>query len=239
MPILSILFIGFKIWMLVDAIRREAPFYWFLIIVFVPFGAWIYFFMVKISDFDVRPVQSSFSSRKPSLKQLRYDYERNQSISNKILLARALCEKGEFGEAGGLFGEVLSFDSENKEALHGLGRCNAGRKNYEKAVEYLRKVIEMEKSFEDYEPWFDLVTALWDSGRTEETVALLRELVTLSPRIRHETSLAEYLIKTGGREEAKRLLTGIVEDYRHEPSYVRKANRKWINRAKQLLREVG
>ena len=224
--------------MLVDAIRREAPFYWFLIIIFLPFGAWIYFFMVKIPDFDTRPVQSAFTARKPSIKQLRYNYDRNQSISNKILLARALCESGEFDEAGRLFEEVRSFDRENREALHGLGRCNVGKKNYDKAAEYLRKVIEMEKSFEDYEPWFDLATSLWESGKAGETVSLLRELVASSPRIRHETTLAEYLIKTGEKEEARGLLTGIVEDYRNEPAYVRKANRKCISRAKRLLREI-
>ena len=42
---------AFSIWMLVDAIQRRAPYYWYFIIA-MPFGEWIYFFMVKIKGRD-------------------------------------------------------------------------------------------------------------------------------------------------------------------------------------------
>ena len=40
----------FYIWMLIDAIRRRVPFYWYLIILFVPFGAFIYFGLLKLPE---------------------------------------------------------------------------------------------------------------------------------------------------------------------------------------------
>ena len=52
MHILIGLGVALKIWMLVDAIGRGAESYWFFIIVFAPFGEFIYFFMVKMRDFD-------------------------------------------------------------------------------------------------------------------------------------------------------------------------------------------
>ena len=52
MHILLGLWTVLKIWMLVDAIRRGAESYWYFIIIFAPFGECIYFFMVKIRDFD-------------------------------------------------------------------------------------------------------------------------------------------------------------------------------------------
>lgn len=42
---------AFSIWMLVDAYQRGAEHYWYLII-FFPFGEWVYFFLVKVHDFD-------------------------------------------------------------------------------------------------------------------------------------------------------------------------------------------
>jgi len=50
MHILLILSYAFSIWMLVDAYQRRAEHYWYLII-FFPFGEWVYFFLVKVHDF--------------------------------------------------------------------------------------------------------------------------------------------------------------------------------------------
>ena len=47
--VLFILQHAFMAWMLIDAIRRRADGYWYLII-FIPFGEWFYFFRVKIHD---------------------------------------------------------------------------------------------------------------------------------------------------------------------------------------------
>ncbi len=41
---------AFSIWMLVDASKRGAR-HWWMIIILVPFGEFIYFFTVKIKDF--------------------------------------------------------------------------------------------------------------------------------------------------------------------------------------------
>jgi hypothetical protein len=48
---LPLLLVAFKIWMIVDAVRKHQPIHWFLIIIFVPFGELVYFFMEKSRDF--------------------------------------------------------------------------------------------------------------------------------------------------------------------------------------------
>jgi hypothetical protein len=50
MHILIVLSYAFSVWMIVDAYKRGADHYWYLII-FFPFGEWIYFFTVKLDDF--------------------------------------------------------------------------------------------------------------------------------------------------------------------------------------------
>jgi hypothetical protein len=42
---------AFAVWMFVDAYRRGASQFWYPVIM-LPFGAWIYFFAVKIDDFE-------------------------------------------------------------------------------------------------------------------------------------------------------------------------------------------
>ena len=42
----------FSVWMIFDAIRRGAELYWYLVILLLPFGALIYFLLVKVRDYD-------------------------------------------------------------------------------------------------------------------------------------------------------------------------------------------
>ena len=51
MHILLGLSYAFSLWMIIDAYKRGAEHYWYLII-FFPLGEWVYFFMVKIHDFE-------------------------------------------------------------------------------------------------------------------------------------------------------------------------------------------
>ncbi len=53
---------AFSIWMLIDAVKRGAR-HWWMIIILVPFGEFIYFFMVKIKDF-----KGAFQKRKAGKK---------------------------------------------------------------------------------------------------------------------------------------------------------------------------
>ncbi len=48
--LLPFILIIFKIWMVVEAVKKSAPLHWFLIIIFVPFGEFVYFFMEKLPE---------------------------------------------------------------------------------------------------------------------------------------------------------------------------------------------
>lgn len=54
MHILLLFSYAFSLWMLIDAYQRGAPRYW-TVIILMPFGEWVYFFMVKIEDFQGPP----------------------------------------------------------------------------------------------------------------------------------------------------------------------------------------
>jgi len=43
--------VAFNVWMIVDAIRRRAELYWFIVLI-LPFGSLIYFFAVKARDYN-------------------------------------------------------------------------------------------------------------------------------------------------------------------------------------------
>jgi hypothetical protein len=83
---------AFTIWMLVDAYRRGAESYWFLVILFLPgLGAWAYFFVVKVGDFPGLR-DWSFLQRRPPLEELRYKAEQTPTLTNRLALAERLVE---------------------------------------------------------------------------------------------------------------------------------------------------
>jgi hypothetical protein len=230
---------AFMVWMLVDAIQRGAVYYWYFIIVGLPpFGPWIYFFSVKIHDYDMRRFTALFH-RPPSVEQLRYNLSENPCLENKILLAIGLYNSNAYDEAADLFGQVLKVDALDKEALYGLGLCKIKAGDFQGAVEYLKKVIDVDKAFRDYAPWADLAHALWMDGQKEETIIQLRELVETSPRTNHMTMLAHYLIQSDRKEEARTVLKKALEDYAHAPRFVKRTYGRWAKEAKAVLKSLS
>lgn len=76
MRLLQLLFYAqqlFSLWMMVDAIKRRPGSHWYLII-WVPLGEWVYFFMVKIHDYPALKVRlMNLWRRPPSIQNLRYE----------------------------------------------------------------------------------------------------------------------------------------------------------------------
>lgn len=65
--VFALLFLIFKVWMIIDAIQSGNDRMWY-VIVFVPFGEVIYFFMFKVHDPALRSLwRRVFPKPKPSL----------------------------------------------------------------------------------------------------------------------------------------------------------------------------
>ena len=55
MLVLVYIALALKLWMLLDAMRRRVHVLWYIVLT-VPFGEVIYFFTIKMRDFNVRPL---------------------------------------------------------------------------------------------------------------------------------------------------------------------------------------
>src|SRR5690348_17159732 len=81
------------LWLLVDAYRRGAEGFWlWVILLFQPLGAWVYFFAVKLGDFRGLPRGPLFRGG-PSLAELRYRAEHIPTLANHLALAQRLIER--------------------------------------------------------------------------------------------------------------------------------------------------
>ncbi len=228
---------AFTLWMLIDAGRRRADFYWYMVIL-MPFGELVYFFAVKIHDFDLRGLKRSFRRPTP-VAELRRRAEETPSVENRLALAGALFAAKEFHQAQEVYAGVLQRDRRDKEALHGLAHSKLELGELDAAIGCLEALHELDPAYADYEAWLERAYTHWRLGQHARAVGILQELVTTSPRIKHKAILGRYLIEQGEREAARATLNEAVADYQQSPSFVRRQNQQWVDEARGLLRKVG
>ena len=239
MQILVVLQSAFVIWMLVDAIQRRAEYYWWAIIFFVPFGSYIYFFMIKIKDPPFNKIVKWFKDKPITLDQLRYEAQTTPSVANKTRLAQGLYDHNAYGEASVIFEEMLAHDPEDKSALYGLGACRVQQRAFDEAFVPLEKVVALELSYKDYLPAMELTNAYWQGGRKPDALALLERVARHSRWLEHELDLARCLVQLDRKDAARALLRQALADHEHSPTYVQRQDRSHARAAKALLRELG
>jgi hypothetical protein len=228
----------FLIWMLVDAIRRRAEYQWFIVL-FLPFGAWVYFFMVKAKDPEVRAFFASLKpSRAPDLAELRGRFEQTPCAANRLALAQGLYEAGRFEEGAAEFGALLERDPLDREALFGRACCRIELKDWVGAASDLENLVRADPGFQDYEPWLYLAKAHWRAGNREEALARLAGLCRRSSRIDHALVYAQYLHEEGRSVEARALLEKALEDFDLAPGFIRQRDQAASKRARRLLRSL-
>src|SRR5262245_52674292 len=112
------------IWMLYDAYQRRADFFWYWIILLVqPIGAWAYFIIVKARDFRALKAFAP-RERKASLEELRYRATETPTLTNHLSLAERLVEKGQHAEATPHLQEVLAKEPQHCQALYLQSQCH-------------------------------------------------------------------------------------------------------------------
>lgn len=230
--------IAFTLWMVVDALRRKAELYWLAIIVlFAPLGGVVYFAVVKLRDWNPQAVLARLPAG-PNVDSLKKQLDETPSVSNKLTLADALELRDECNQALPLYEDVLRGDPDNKQALHGVARCEMGLGRFDAAVQHLDRLLRLDNGYRDYSAALDYAEALWQNGQRGDAIEVLEGLVGVSTRINHHVGLAHYLIRGGEHLRARAVLEKGLDAYESAPDFVKRRDHKWAQRAKQMLGEV-
>jgi hypothetical protein len=236
--LLAPLLAAFKLWLFIDARKRRAPDYWQYVI-WLPFGAVAYFFMVKIHDYRGTAVWRLLSFDKPvTLDQLRLLYRTSPSLENQMNLAQRLYDDEHFREAAECFQQGVERHTENLDLRYGLGMSLLAVDDFEPAIEHLTAVIQQEPGYEEYEAWLKLAVAYHESGQKQECLRELRRLVEHSPRLKHQVHLAHFLNLAGKRAEARDVLSEALVHHDTAPTFLKKRNRAWARKAREMLKEL-
>ncbi len=228
--------LALAVWMLIDAYRRQAdPMWWWILLMSGGLGAWVYFFVVKLPDFAGGRFPR-FGPRPPSLDELRYRAEQTPTLTSRLEYAQGLIDRGQHAEALAPLEAALKQEPEHGQVLYALALCHTEQGHPDRALPLLDAVLRRDRGWGDYSAFRLKVAARAQGGDSPGALEAARELSRLSPTMQHRCLLAERLIAEGLVDEAREFLDESLEAHRFAPGPVRRRDRRWANRARQLRR---
>lgn len=241
MLFLGYLLVAFKVWMLLDAIRRRVDVLWYLVVL-APLGDVIYFVAVKLRDFQAReappPAASATVARERTLLTLERAVNETPSFLNRVRLAWALLEGGNAQRAQGLFALALGTHPKDKEARFGLGLSQLESGDHQAAVTTLTPLAERALDYEHYTAALALAEALYRSGEKQATLELLNDVSSDSKRLEHRLVLARYQLRGDHKAEARDTLQQALGEFEEQPERIRMRNGAAATEARRLLRTL-
>lgn len=238
--VLGALQLALTIWMLVDAYQRRVEFFWYwIILLFQPIGAWVYFFAVKFRTLrwpGRRPAVTW--ERKLSLDELRYRVERTPTVANRLALAERLIARGEHAEAVPHLESILAIESDYLSALHALAECRVAMGHPEQALAPLEKLMKRDPQWANYRAWGTLIAVRLARHEPAEALKACRELERRVPSLENKCLLAEHLLDNGLPAEVLQLLDQALQDHHYAAWSIRWRNWSWARQARKLIAEA-
>jgi hypothetical protein len=229
------------IWMLVDASRRRVEHFWIWIILFLqPVGAWAYFILYKTGDLrSGTGWLASLFHRPPSLEELRHRAAQSPTVASRLDLAERLVETGGFEEAAPHLDAVLAREPEHNRAQFLLAQARRGLGKPADAVPLLRSVVKRQPGWCEYAAWYLLIDCCRESNDRPGAVAACRELARMLPGLEHACLFGEELLAAGEPVEARKVVEQALGEYQYSSGPSRRRDRRFVGRAKQLLKQAG
>lgn len=132
-------------------------------------------------------------------------------IDAHLQRGRAYVTTKQFDKAKQEFEEALQLNPRSPRTMLEIGRLYEEQGNDSQAKEYYHRAVEVSPQFlRGYEALAKLYQAL---GDTESHLKYLDKAVSISPRnLERRLMLGETLIKTGNKDEAKKVLARVLEE---------------------------
>lgn len=239
--VLLLLALGFKLWMIVDAVRRRMTLVWWLILL-LPFGEWVYFFVVKLRDFNVRPGEAApadaDANAEPTLDELRRAEIDSPSFHHRFRLACALAAAGLHAEACGFFEKCLRTHPRDRDAQYGLGLARLDAGDRAGGIEALSALVERSMGYDDYRAAARLAEALFEEGRRDDAFALLDEIARQGRKLEHQVAIARYQMRADMRADARTTLERALATFEAQPDDLRPRSGAVATEARRLLRTL-
>jgi hypothetical protein len=215
-----------KIVMFRDAVKRGVPRLWFWLIAFMPAGEVIYFFVFVVDG----AVRKAKRRRRPSGWNAERKTPVARAVGRGLEQAQAHYDDGRYAQAEGALELLLADEPSHPEALYLLAMARMQLSDPRRAVDPLRRLVDVKAGHRNYGGWLLLARAYDDAGDGDAAIAELERLVERSPRLEHHVLLAEQLLRADKSEQASDVLFGCRN---------RKGDAEWVERREELRQRLA
>jgi hypothetical protein len=246
MPITYFLIPAAQIFFIIHAARTGRPYYWMMIIFFIPvFGilAYVIFELLPGAGRSQTARQAASTAKRlvdpeGEYRELSNRLELTPTVDNKRALADECVRLGRYDEAEALYRSALTgMHATDPYLMLGLARIAFAKNDASGCVAALDELRAANPGFQNADAHMLYARSLEKLGRDDEALreydALSRYFGGEEPRVRH----ALLLRKLGETEAAKREFAEIKKSVSRAPSYYRRAQREWYRIAEQNLKD--
>jgi hypothetical protein len=209
--------------------------------VFLPIiGSIAYIFTEMFSGNQVRNLQSGIGNTlNPGgkIKKLEENLRFSDTFNNKVALADAYLQIGEFNKAIQLYeSSLVNNFMENEHVLSQLiiAYFQVGR--YEEIIPLAKKIYK-QPQFPRSKAHICYIKTLDKTGHPDQAEAEFKSLNTRFSNFEARYEYGMFLISYNHAEEGKKLLSGLLDEMTHLTSMERRNNSIWFAKAREALKK--
>ncbi len=240
--VLLAILIGFQVWMLVDAIRREAWVWAVAIFFFSPVAAAIYFVMVYRAAFATAGVSGGGTvPPAPSQERIEDLQARIEDLDKAHLhsqLGDVYAEDGDLKKAEECYRAAYERDQEDLDIQARLGRCLVRQNRPSEAQPWLEAVCREKPKHEYGHTMMALAETFESIGEPQAAIKTWQRVLENHCYDRARVRLAELYLRQGSNQQARELLNEVIADNANLPQFAQDREREWVERAQKRLREL-
>jgi hypothetical protein len=232
---------AFQIWMAVECLRKDPDRYlWVWIIVLVPFGSAVYFFLRWFPNNNIRlPSFMRKWTRGREIDRLRTATVQIGNPHQHIQLGDVLQEINQQSEAGDAYAEALEKEPDNLQALWGAARVDLHFKEYDNARQRCKKVLDIDPQYKFGDVSFAYGDALAKLDKTDAAIEHLEQHVRRWPNPEALYTLAFIHADEGNHQQAREHLHAMLQGINRSPRGVARKYALSKGKAKRLLRRLN
>jgi hypothetical protein len=236
------LIVALQAFCLFHAYKNNTGQKWYWIILFIPFlGCLFYLYENFYSTPNIGNITEGvkeFVYSNYAVEKLEKEVKYSETFTNKLNLADAYTERGRYDEAIQLYESCRKGHYEsNPDLLRKMIQAYYLKKDYQKVVE-IGKTLENVKNLGDSEDKIAYAWALHFTGNTPKAEAEFRKLDAKFANFPARLQLAKFLIETGRSNEAKKVLTDIIDEHNGMESYEKSLKKPVVREVKRLLQTI-
>jgi hypothetical protein len=224
---------------IVHFIRRRPDNYWFFVIIFLgPLGAIVYLAVEALPDIGLLRQSFKVFPRRKRIRELEAAIRDNPSAGNYEELGDLYMDDGRLAEARAAFNKAIAARADTLDPFYRRAVCTIQLGDGAAAVPDLERVVSKEPDYDFQRAAGLLAHAYAQAGQKEKAEALFRKVTVTSTLSETYLNFADLLASEQRYAEAREWAQKVLDKKPTMPGYLKRRERPWFRRAKDVLKRV-